>query len=59
MLKKKFINTKLFTNVDIEKIFTAFAFPRALPLRLGESTFTVPRPSLKPSKKGPLQAIYI
>ena len=44
---------------DDEKRFTSFVFPRALPLRLGESTFTVPRPSLKPSKKGPLQAIYI
>ena len=41
------------------KIFISIVFPRALPLLLGESTFTVPRPSLKPSKKGPLQAIYI
>ena len=41
------------------QILTSIAFSRALPLLLGESTFTVPRPSLKPLKKGPLQAIYI
>ena len=42
-----------FTNIYV------IGFSPSPPLLLGESTFTVPRPSLKPSKKGPLQAIYI
>ena len=28
--------------LDVVKILTSIVFPRALPLRLGESTFTVP-----------------
>ena len=41
------------------KIFTAFAFPRALPLRLGESTFTVPPPIPKTIPKKALCKLYI
>ena len=29
-------------NAQVKKLFTSSVFPRALPLRLGESTFTVP-----------------
>ena len=42
------------------KIFTSSVFPRALPLRLGESTFSVPPPIPKTVQKRPFASyIYI
>ena len=41
------------------KIITSVVFPRALPLRLGESTFTVPPPIPKTAQKRALCKLYI
>ena len=59
MLDEKNYYKKHYAHITM-KIFVSQVFPRALPLRLGESTFTVPRPSLKPLKKEPFASyIYI
>ena len=58
MLDEKNYYKKHYAHITM-KIFVSQVFPRALPLRLGESTFTVPRPSLKPSQKRALCKLYI